>query len=35
MPKNKGSEPRKGNGVLVRITYVEKMRKKKPIAAIK
>ena len=34
MPKNRGSDPKKGNGVLVRITYAEKMRKKKPVAAI-
>jgi len=35
MPKNRGSDPKKGKGVLVRITYTEKMRKNNPIAAIK
>lgn len=34
-PKNRGSEPKKGNEVLVRITHIEKVRKKKPTAAIK
>ena len=35
MPKNNGSDPKKGNGVLVRTTYTEKVRKNNPIAAIK